>query len=133
VSELASESSTQRPREAPTEPSDLDLIRTSVRGLADKFGYDHWRQGDRDHEYPWVFIKAFTAGGRLGAMIPEGVRRPRAGARRGRGHDGRGRGLGRGHEPHPPADSWMRLQAAELVAMERRAVSTKVLGLPRAC
>jgi alkylation response protein AidB-like acyl-CoA dehydrogenase len=51
--------------------SDVELIRTTVRGLADKFGYEYWRQKDRDHEYPWEFIEAFAAGGWLGAIIPE--------------------------------------------------------------
>lgn len=51
--------------------SDLELIRTTVRGLADKYDFEYWRQKDRDHEYPWEFVKAFAAGGWLGAMIPE--------------------------------------------------------------
>lgn len=50
-----------------SDESDLDLIRTTVRGLADKFDFDYWRQNDRDHAYPWEFVKAFAAGGWLGA------------------------------------------------------------------
>lgn len=56
---------------APAEQSDLELIRTTVRGLADRFGWDYWRQRDARHEYPWEFVKAFAEGGWLGAMIPE--------------------------------------------------------------
>ena len=54
-----------------TEPTDLELIRGTVRELARKFDWDYWRQKDKDHEYPWEFVKAFAAGGWLGAMIPE--------------------------------------------------------------
>jgi acyl-CoA dehydrogenase len=54
-----------------TEPADLELIRDTVRELARKFDWGYWRQKDKDHEYPWEFIKAFAAGGWLGAMIPE--------------------------------------------------------------
>jgi acyl-CoA dehydrogenase len=54
-----------------TEPTDLELIRDTVRELARKFDWDYWRQKDKDHEYPWEFVKAFAAGGWLGAMIPE--------------------------------------------------------------
>jgi acyl-CoA dehydrogenase len=54
-----------------TEPTDLELIRGTVRELARKFDWGYWRQKDKDHEYPWEFVKAFAAGGWLGAMIPE--------------------------------------------------------------
>ncbi|MBC3191809.1 acyl-CoA/acyl-ACP dehydrogenase [Pseudonocardia sp. C8] len=54
-----------------TEPSDLELIRSTVRGLARKFDWDYWRRCDANHEYPWEFVKAFAEGGWLGAMIPE--------------------------------------------------------------
>jgi acyl-CoA dehydrogenase len=54
-----------------TEPTDLELIRDTVRELARKFDWGYWRQKDKDHEYPWEFVKAFAAGGWLGAMIPE--------------------------------------------------------------
>lgn len=50
---------------------DLELIRTTTRELARKFGYDYWLDCDRNHKYPWEFIKAFADGGWLGAMIPE--------------------------------------------------------------
>ena len=54
-----------------TDPTDLELIRDTVRELARKFDWGYWRQKDKDHEYPWEFVKAFAAGGWLGAMIPE--------------------------------------------------------------
>ena len=54
-----------------TEPTDRELIRDTVRELARKFDWGYWRQKDKDHEYPWEFVKAFAAGGWLGAMIPE--------------------------------------------------------------
>jgi acyl-CoA dehydrogenase len=53
-----------------TQPADLELIRGTVRELARKFDWDYWRQKDKDHEYPWEFVRAFAAGGWLGAMIP---------------------------------------------------------------
>jgi acyl-CoA dehydrogenase len=53
------------------ETTDLELIRDTVRELARKFDWGYWRQKDKDHEYPWEFVKAFAAGGWLGAMIPE--------------------------------------------------------------
>ncbi len=54
-----------------TEPTDLELIRDTVRELARKFDWGYWRRKDKDHEYPWEFVRAFAAGGWLGAMIPE--------------------------------------------------------------
>ena len=55
----------------PTEPSDLELIRKTVRELAGKYDWSYWREKDKKHEYPWEFVKAFAAGGWLGALIPE--------------------------------------------------------------
>lgn len=54
-----------------TEPSDLELIRTTVRELASKFDWGYWREKDKKHEYPFEFVRAFADGGWLGAMIPE--------------------------------------------------------------
>ena len=54
-----------------TEPSDLELIRETVRGLARKFDWDYWRRCDAEHAYPWEFVNAFAEGGWLGGMIPE--------------------------------------------------------------
>lgn len=56
---------------ATTELSDLELIRKSVRELARRFDLEYWRNKDKNHEYPWEFVKAFAEGGWLGAMIPE--------------------------------------------------------------
>lgn len=50
---------------------DLELIRSTVAELARKFDNDYWLDCDRNHTYPWEFVKAFAAGGWLGAMIPE--------------------------------------------------------------
>jgi len=49
----------------------VEIVRTATRELARKFDNDYWLDKDRKHEYPWDFIKAFAAGGWLGAMIPE--------------------------------------------------------------
>jgi acyl-CoA dehydrogenase len=54
-----------------TEPSDLELIRRTVRSLARKYDWEYWREKDKKHEYPWEFVKAFAEGGWLGAIIPE--------------------------------------------------------------
>lgn len=50
---------------------DLELIRNTTRELARKYDNDYWLDCDRNHKYPWDFIKAFADGGWLGAMIPE--------------------------------------------------------------
>ncbi|MGV9711471.1 acyl-CoA dehydrogenase family protein [Gordonia sp. NPDC003424] len=50
---------------------ELDLIRSTTRELARKFDYDYWLDCDKNHKYPWDFVKAFADGGWLGAMIPE--------------------------------------------------------------
>lgn len=54
-----------------TDAADLELIRKHTREIAGKFDLEYWRQKDKDHEYPWEFVKAFAEGGWLGAMIPE--------------------------------------------------------------
>jgi len=54
-----------------TDAPDLDLIRSTVSELARKYDNDYWLDCDRNHKYPWEFVKAFAAGGWLGAMIPE--------------------------------------------------------------
>ena len=48
-----------------------ELIKKEVSALARTFSPDYWLEKDRKHEYPWEFIKAFTAGGWLGMIIPE--------------------------------------------------------------
>ncbi|MFC9735747.1 acyl-CoA dehydrogenase family protein [Streptomyces roseolus] len=56
---------------AVTDTGDLELIRKSVRELARRFDLEYWREKDKNHEYPWEFVRAFADGGWLGAMIPE--------------------------------------------------------------
>jgi acyl-CoA dehydrogenase len=53
------------------EESNVEIVRTATRELARKFDYDYWREKDKNHEYPWEFVKAFADGGWLGALIPE--------------------------------------------------------------
>ncbi|MGX7724832.1 acyl-CoA dehydrogenase family protein [Rhodococcus pyridinivorans] len=54
-----------------SDPSDLELIRKSVRELASKFDLEYWRDKDKNHKYPWEFVNAFAEAGWLGAMVPE--------------------------------------------------------------
>jgi alkylation response protein AidB-like acyl-CoA dehydrogenase len=54
-----------------TNQTDLNLIRSSARQLADRFGDRYWCELDKKKEYPWEFIKAFSDAGWLGAMMPE--------------------------------------------------------------
>jgi acyl-CoA dehydrogenase len=51
--------------------NNIEIVRTATRELARKFDNDYWLDKDRKHEYPWDFIKVFSDGGWLGAMIPE--------------------------------------------------------------
>src|SRR5687768_9802312 len=48
-----------------------ELIRKEVATLAKSFSFEYWREKDKKAEYPWEFVKAFTAGGWLGMIIPE--------------------------------------------------------------
>src|SRR5918911_1784644 len=48
-----------------------EMIRKEVATLARSFSLDYWLEKDRKHEYPWDFVKAFAAGGWLGAIVPE--------------------------------------------------------------
>ena len=54
----------------PTDRDDLDVIRTEVRRLADKYGCEYWRRLEPDR-YPEEFVADLTAHGWLGALIPE--------------------------------------------------------------
>ncbi|HKV84866.1 MAG TPA: acyl-CoA dehydrogenase family protein [Ktedonobacterales bacterium] len=52
--------------------SDLQReIRASVRALCDTFGPDYWRQCDAERRYPEEFVRAMSAAGWLGILIPE--------------------------------------------------------------
>lgn len=46
-------------------------IRASVRELCTRFDLDYWRACDRDRSYPEAFVRAMSAAGWLGALIPE--------------------------------------------------------------
>lgn len=52
-------------------PSELDLIRDSIRKIAEKFDLEYWGQKDKKKEYPWDFKDALAAGGWLGMLMPE--------------------------------------------------------------
>ena len=54
----------------PTGRGDLDLIRTEVRRLAEKYGCEYWRSLEPDR-YPEEFVVDLTTHGWLGALIPE--------------------------------------------------------------
>ncbi|MBR11568.1 MAG: acyl-CoA dehydrogenase [Acidimicrobiaceae bacterium] len=54
----------------PTDRDDLDVIRTEVRRLADKYGCEYWRRLEPDR-YPEEFVADLTAHGWLGALIPQ--------------------------------------------------------------
>ena len=53
------------------EKVDLELVRKSVRELAQRFDYEYWREKDKTAQYPWEFVKAFADAGWFGVMIPE--------------------------------------------------------------
>src|SRR5438270_1080289 len=48
-----------------------EVIKKEVGALARTFSPDYWLEKDNKHEYPWEFVKAFTAGGWLGMIVPE--------------------------------------------------------------
>ena len=54
----------------PVDRDDLDLIRTEVRRLTDRYGCDYWRGLEPDR-YPEEFVEDLTTHGWLGALIPE--------------------------------------------------------------
>ena len=45
----------------PLDQSELDLIRDSIRKIAEEFDLDYWRQKDKKKEYPWDFKDALAA------------------------------------------------------------------------
>jgi len=55
---------------SPRSRDDLDVIRTEVRRLADKYGVEYWRGLEPDR-YPEEFVADLTTHGWLGALIPE--------------------------------------------------------------
>ncbi len=46
-------------------------IRASVRALCARFDAPYWRAGDRERSYPEDFVRALSAAGWLGILIPE--------------------------------------------------------------
>jgi len=50
---------------------DYPEIRESVRRICADFPNDYWKKLDEDEAYPTDFVKALTAAGYLGALIPE--------------------------------------------------------------
>lgn len=50
---------------------ELELIRSSIRSLCEKFPESYWRETDEKREYPEQFIKALTEEGWLSVLIPE--------------------------------------------------------------
>ncbi|HEY7976033.1 MAG TPA: acyl-CoA dehydrogenase family protein, partial [Ktedonobacterales bacterium] len=46
-------------------------VRASVRALCDHFGPDNWRRCDSERRYPEEFVRAMSAAGWLGILIPE--------------------------------------------------------------
>ncbi|TWI54733.1 acyl-CoA dehydrogenase family protein [Halalkalibacter nanhaiisediminis] len=50
---------------------ELDLIRSSVRALCERFPETYWKETDEKHAYPEEFIKALTEEGWLSVLIPE--------------------------------------------------------------
>lgn len=54
-----------------TENNDLNMIRESVRKIAEQFDLNYWREHDANKEYPWDFKDALAKGGWLGMFMPE--------------------------------------------------------------
>ncbi len=50
---------------------DLEAIREAVGELCRDFPDEYWREVDREGRYPDTFVSALTAGGWLGALVPE--------------------------------------------------------------
>ncbi|WP_102026606.1 acyl-CoA dehydrogenase family protein [Salirhabdus sp. Marseille-P4669] len=50
---------------------ELELIRSSIRALCEKFPESYWRETDKQDAYPEEFIKALTEEGWLSVLIPE--------------------------------------------------------------
>lgn len=52
------------------EPAHISAIRREIRALCAAFPDDYWRDLDRRRDYPEDFVRALTAAGWLGALIP---------------------------------------------------------------
>lgn len=53
-----------------TDKSEQDLIRASIRKIAEEFDLDYWRRADSENDYPWDFKDALAEGGWLGMYMP---------------------------------------------------------------
>lgn len=53
------------------EAPELDMIRDSIRKIAEEFDIDYWRRKDKTKEYPWDFKEALAKDGWLGMFMPE--------------------------------------------------------------
>src|SRR5277367_1895135 len=51
--------------------SELDIIRTAARRIADDFGPGYWREHEKKKAYPWEFVKAFAKDGWFGVTMPQ--------------------------------------------------------------
>lgn len=54
-----------------SDKSELELIRTAASQLAKRFGDEYWHDCDKEHRYPWEFVKALAESGWLGVVMPE--------------------------------------------------------------
>ena len=55
----------------PSDASDLEAIRQSVRSLCARYPGEYWREKDRERAYPGEFVQALTEAGYLAVLIPE--------------------------------------------------------------
>ncbi len=55
----------------PSDQSELDLIRGSIRRITETFDLEYWRKRDKTKEYPWDFKDKLAEGGWLGMLMPE--------------------------------------------------------------
>ncbi|MFD1037334.1 acyl-CoA dehydrogenase family protein [Virgibacillus byunsanensis] len=52
-------------------PEEIEMIRSSVRSLCERFPESYWRETDEKKAYPEEFIRALTEEGWLSVLIPE--------------------------------------------------------------
>ena len=57
---------------AKTEAADQQMIRDSIRKIAEDFDLNYWLRKGSDKEYPWDFKNALAKGGWLGmsSLLP---------------------------------------------------------------
>jgi alkylation response protein AidB-like acyl-CoA dehydrogenase len=54
-----------------TDASEQELIRSSIRKIAETFDLEYWAKMDKSKTYPWDFKDALAEGGWLGILLPE--------------------------------------------------------------